>query len=359
MKNRKKALITGVTGQDGAYLSQLLLNKGYKVYGTFRRVSSPNFWRLQSLKIFSKLSLIPADLLDMGSLMEAIKISDPDEVYNMAAVSYVSTAFEQPVGNAEITGTAVTKLLEAIRFFNPEIRFYQASSSEMYGNSRTKYQNEKTPFSPASPYASAKLYAHWITDVYKRAYGMFATSGILFNHESPLRGIEFVSRKISNGVAKIALGLEKKLVLGNLNSKRDWGYSPEYMEAVYRMLQQDKASSYVIATGESHSVKEFVELAFREVGLDWKKYVKTDKKFFRPLDVKYLRGDYKKAHKELRWKPNVNLQELVKMMVAEDIKRWEYFLKGKFFPWDAPMYPSESKFTSRSVNSNNKQRRKR
>ena len=343
----KKALITGVTGQDGAYLAKLLLSKNYKVYGTFRRASSPNFWRLQNLEIFSKVNLIPADLLDMGSLIEAVKISDPDEVYNMAAVSYVSTAFEQPVGNAEITGTAVTKLLEAIRFFNPKIRFYQASSSEMYGNSGTKTQNEITPFTPASPYAAAKLYAHWITDVYRRAYGMFAVSGILFNHESPLRGIEFVSRKITNGVAKIALGLEKQLILGNLNAKRDWGFAPEYMEAIHLMLQNKEAKSYVISTNESHTVKEFVSLAFEEVGLNWKKYVKTDKKFYRPLDVTYLCGNYEKAKKDLGWKPKVKFKDLVKIMIKEDMKRWKLFLDGESFPWDAPMYPSESKITSR------------
>ena len=343
----KRALITGITGQDGAYLAKLLLSKNYKIYGTFRRTSSPNFWRLQNLEIFSKVNLIPADLLDMSSLIEAVKISDPNEVYNMAAVSYVSTAFEQPVGNAEITGIAVTKLLEAIRFINPKIRFYQASSSEMFGNSMTKIQNENTLFSPNSPYAAAKLYAHGITDIYKKAYNMFAVSGILFNHESPLRGIEFVTRKITNGVAKIVLGLEKKLVLGNLNSKRDWGYAPEYMEAIYLMLQNKVPKSYVIATKESHSVKEFVKLAFEEVGLDWKKYVKTDKKFFRPLDVKCLCGDNTKAKDELGWKPKIKFKELVKIMIEEDLKRWKKFLDGEFFPWDAPMYPSESKIITR------------
>ena len=343
----KKALITGISGQDGAYLAKLLLSKNYKVFGTFRRASSPNFWRLQNLEIFSKIHLIPADLLDMGSLIEAIKVSNPNEVYNMAAVSYVSTAFEQPVGNAEITGTAVTKLLEAIRFFNPKIKFYQASSSEMYGNSKTNLQNEKTGFSPASPYASAKLYAHWITDIYRRAYGMFAISGILFNHESPLRGIEFVSRKITNGVAKIALGLEKNLVLGNLNAKRDWGFAPEYMEAVYRMVQNKEPKNYVVATNESHTVKEFVKLSFDEVGLDWEKYVKIDKKFFRPLDVNHLRGDSSKIKKDLGWRPKTKFADLVKIMINEDMKRWKKFLDGDFFPWDAPSYPSESKMIAR------------
>jgi len=344
----KRALITGVTGQDGAYLAKLLLQKGYKVYGTFRRTSTPNFWRLQSLGIYSKINLIPADLLDMGSLIESIKVSNPIEVYNLAAASYVATAFEQPVGNAEITGTSVTKLLEAIRFFNPKIKFYQASSSEMFGNSNTKIQSEKTPFTAASPYASAKLYAHWITNIYKEAYGMFSVAGILFNHESPLRGIEFVSRKISNGVAEIYLGLKKKLVLGNLESQRDWGYAPEYMEAVFRIMQQKKPETFVISTGESHRVKDFVKLAFEEVGLNWKKYVKIDKRFFRPLDVNYLRGDYRKAKKELGWSPKIKFEKLVKMMIEDDVKRWKMFLDGKSFPWDAPLYPDEMNIITRN-----------
>jgi len=343
----KKALITGVTGQDGAYLAELLLKKGYKVYGTFRRTSTPNFWRLLSLGIFPKVNLIHSDLLDMGSLIEAIKISDPDELYNMGAITYVSTAFEQPIGTAEITGIGVTKLLESIRFVNPEIRFYQASSSEMFGNTNLKFQDVNTPFSPASPYAVAKVYAHWITDVYKRAYNMFCTTGILFNHESPIRGIEFVSRKITNGVAKIVLGLEKELVLGNLKPRRDWGYAAEYMEAVYLMLQQDKPGSYVIATGETHSIKEFVKLAFELVGLNWKKYVKIDKKFFRPIDLDYLRGNPNKAKRELGWKPKMKFKKLVKMMLDEDIRRWTKFLNGEFFPWDAPLYPEESKIITR------------
>ncbi len=325
-----------------------MLHKGYRVYGTFRRVSTPNFWRLQSLDIFSKIHLIPADLLDMGSLMEAIRVSKPDEVYNIAAASFVSTAFEQPVGNAEITGIAVTKLLEAIRFFDPKIKFYQASSSEMYGNSNTKSQNEKTPFDPASPYAAAKLYAHSITNNYKEAYNMFAVSGILFNHESPLRGIEFVTRKITNGVAKIYLGLERKLTLGNINTQRDWGFAPDYVEAMYLMLQQKNPETYVIGTGDSHSVKEFVELAFNFLGLNWKKYVRTDKRFYRPLDVKFLCADSKKARKKLGWRHKIKFEKLVKKMLDEDVKRWQMFLEGKSFPWDAPLYPSESKLITRS-----------
>ena len=344
----KKALITGVTGQDGAYLSKLLLEKGYKVYGTFRRSSTPNFWRLQSLGIFSKINLIPADLLDMGSLMEAIKVSDPDEVYNLAAVSFVSTAFEQPVGNAEIVGTAVTKILESIRYLNVDIKFYQASSSEMYGNTNTKFQNEKTPFAPSSPYAASKLYAHWITNIYKDAYKMFAATGILFNHESPNRGIEFVTRKITNAVAKISLGLEKKLSLGNLNAVRDWGYAPEFVDAIHTMLQQDKPETYVISNGVPHNVKDVAKLAFELKGMDWKKHVSIDKKLLRPLDVEFLCGDCKKAKKELGWRPKVTFEKLIKLMVDEDIRRWKLFLDGKSFPWDAPLYPSEAKIITRN-----------
>ncbi|SVD40421.1 uncharacterized protein METZ01_LOCUS393275, partial [marine metagenome] len=283
-KKMKRALVTGVTGQDGAYLSKLLLEKGYKVYGTFRRVSTPNFWRLQTLDIHSKIHLIPADLVDMGSLLEALKVSDPDEVYNLGASSYVGTSFEEAVANAEITGLAVTKFLEAILHQNSDIKFYQASSSEMFGNSKTTVQNEDTPFVPNSPYAVSKLYAHWITNIYRESYDLFACCGVLFNHESPIRGLEFVSRKITNGVAQISLGLKDKLVLGNLKAKRDWGFTPEYMDVIYKMMQQDKADDYVISTGESHSVSDFAKEAFDLVGLNWKKYVKSDKKFFRPYE---------------------------------------------------------------------------
>jgi len=345
----KRALITGVTGQDGAYLSKQLLEKGYKVYGVFRRVSTPNFWRLQSLGIYSKINLIPADLLDMGSMIEAIKISDPDEIYNLAAQSFVSTAFEQPTGNAEITGLAVTKFLESIKHISPSSKFYQASSSEMYGNSGVKTQNEKTPFVPASPYAAAKLYAHEMTNIYKNSYGMFATTGILFNHESPLRGLEFVSRKITNAVAGISLGIRQKLTLGNLDSIRDWGYAPEYMEAVYLMMQQEKPDTFVISTGEAHTVREFVKLSFDAVGLDWEKHVEIDKKLYRPLEVSYLRGDYKKAKRVLGWKPKVTFKKLIKIMLDEDLNRWKQVLDGNPIPWDAPLYPSESKFLTRNI----------
>ncbi len=351
---KKKALITGITGQDGAYLAKLLLEKNYKVYGTFRRVSTPNFWRLQYLGIDSKIHLIPADLLDMGSMLEAIRVSDPDEFYNLAASSYVGTSFEEAAMQAEITGIAVTKILESIRHYNPNLKFYQASSSEMFGENKFVKQNEVTPFTPSSPYAVAKLYAHWITNVYRESYKMFACSGTLFNHESPLRGIEFVSRKITNTVAEISLGLKKELVLGNLKAKRDWGYAEEYMESIHLMLQQDKPENFVISTGETHTVEDFVKLAFELVGLNWKKYVKIDKKFFRPAEVSYLRGDYSKASKKLKWKPKIKFEKLVKLMLDEDIKRWNQFLDGKVFAWDAPLYPDESNLITRLSKSNGK-----
>ena len=337
----KKALISGVTGQDGAYLAKLLLSKGYKVFGTFRRTSTPNFWRLQYTDVYSKINLIPADLTDMGSLINAMKISDPDEVYNMAAMSFVRTAFEQPVGNSHSTGTAVTRFLESIKAINPNVKFYQASSSEMFGNSNTQIQNEQTSFSPASPYAAAKLYAHWITKVYQEAYDMFAVSGILFNHESPIRGLEFVTRKITNAAAQIKLGLKKDISIGNLQSKRDWGYAPEYMEAIYLMMQQDKPETYVISTGETYSVEELAKVSFEILNLDWKDYVKTDEKYFRPLDINLLRGDYSKAKDELGWEPKTKFHDLIKLMVNEDLQRWKMFLDGKVFPWDAPLYPNE------------------
>jgi len=344
----RRALITGITGQDGAYLANFLLEKGYEVYGTYRRLSSPNFWRLQHLGIFDEINLIPLDLSDTSSILEAIKISELDEVYHLAAQSFVGASFETPIATGDVSGLAVTRILEVIRQVNPEIKFYQASTSELYGNSRSEGSlNEETQFRPASPYAAAKLYGYWITRIYREAYGIFAVNGILFNHESPLRGLEFVTRKISNAVAKIALGLEKELRLGNLEAKRDWGYTPEYVESMWLMLQQDEPDDYVIATGEAHSVREFCEIAFDIVGLDWQEYVKVDKRFMRPLDVNYLCGDYSKAKKKLGWKPRIKFKQLVKIMVKEDLNRWERWLNGEKFPWDAPNYPSEDKILSR------------
>ncbi|MFC1965935.1 GDP-mannose 4,6-dehydratase [Chloroflexota bacterium] len=346
---KKKALITGVTGQDGAYLSRFLLTKNYEIFGTYRRLSTPNFWRLQYLDIFDKVTLIPADLLDAASLVEAIKLSEPDEIYHLAAQSFVGASFEQPVGAGEITGLGVTRLLEAIRQLNIKTKFYQASTSELFGSGNIHAQSEETPFRPVSPYAAAKLYGCWITKIYREGYGIFACNGILFNHESPLRGLEFVTRKISNAVAKIALGLEKELKLGNLEAKRDWGYAPEYVESMWLMLQQDKPDDYVVATNEVHTVREFAEQAFRIVGLDWQKYVKVDDRFFRPLDADFLLGDYSKAKQKLGWKPNVKFAKLVDIMVKEDLSRWQRWQKGERFPWDAPNYPGENNILSRML----------
>jgi len=346
----KRVLITGITGQDGAYLANFLLKKGYEVCGTYRRLSSPNFWRLQHLGIFNEINLIPVDLSDTSSILEAIKISEPDEVYHLAAQSFVGASFETPIATGDVSGLAVTRILEVIRQVNPEIKFYQASTSELYGNSRSEgLLNEETQFRPASPYAAAKLYGYWITRIYREAYGIFAVNGILFNHESPLRGLEFVTRKISNAVAKIALGLEKELRLGNLEAKRDWGYAPEYVESMWLMLQQDEPEDYIIATGEAHSVREFCEIAFDIARLDWQEYVKVDKRFMRPLDVNYLCGNYSKAKKKLGWKPRIKFKQLVKIMVKEDLNRWERWLNGEKFPWDAPNYPSEAKILTRAL----------
>lgn len=343
----KRALVTGITGQDGSYLSKFLLEKGYEVYGTYRRSSSPNFWRLQFLEIFDKIQFVPADLIDSSSLIEAIKVAEPDEVYNLAAQSYVGVSFETPIGTGLVSGLSVTSILEAIRSFNSEIKFYQASTSEMFGREKTVPQNENTQFKPSSPYAAAKLYAYWVTRNYRDAYNMFTCNGILFNHESQLRGLEFVTRKISNSVAKIYLGLQKELTLGNLDSKRDWGYAPEYVDCMWRMLQQKKPDDYVVATNSSHTVKEFVEEAFSLVGMDYQKYVKQDKKFLRPLEVDSLQGDYSKAAKELDWKPKTDFKTLVKIMVENDIKQWQRWQKGEKFAWDAPYYFDESKLVSR------------
>ena len=336
-----RALVTGITGQDGAYLAEFLLKKGYEVYGTFRRVSTPNFWRLQALDIFNKVNLIPADLLDMSSMLEAIKISKPEEIYNLGAQSFVSGSFVQPIGTGEITGLGIVKILEGIRQTKIDTKFYQASSSEMFGYNQKEVQSEDSPFCPQSPYAAAKLYAHWMTRIYRDAYDLFACNGILFNHESPLRGLEFVTRKISNSVAKIKLGLEKVLRLGNINAKRDWGYAPEYVESIWLMLQQDEPDDYIIATNETHSVKEFVEHAFDVVNLEWQDYVRIDTRFFRPLDVPYLQGNYEKAEKKLGWRPTIKFKELVKIMVNSDIEKWRRWLNGERFPWDAPNYPDE------------------
>ena len=344
-----RALITGVTGQDGAYLAKFLLDKGYDVYGTYRRLSTPNFWRLQYLDIFEKVNLTPTDLIDAGSIVEAVEVSKPDEIYHLAAQSFVGASFEQPIGTGEITGLGVTRLLEAIRQINPEIKIYQASTSELYGRGHSSSLTENIPFQPASPYSAAKLYGYWLTRIYREGYNIFACNGILFNHESPLRGLEFVTRKISSAVAKIALGIEKELHLGNLEAKRDWGYAPEYVESMWLMLQQKEPDDYVIATNEAYSVKEFTEKAFNVVDLDWQEYVKVDKRFLRPLDVNFLQGDYSKAKEKFGWEPKVKFGDLVEIMVKEDLNRWERWQSGERFPWDAPNYPNEANILTRAL----------
>jgi len=330
----KTALITGITGQDGAYLSKFLLKKNYRVYGTYRRLSTPNFWRLHYLDVYNKIKLIPSDIQDSKSVAEAIRKSNPDEVYHLAAQSFVGASFDQPLQTSDITGFGVIRMLEEIKKFNPKIKFYHAGSSEMYGNVKTDLKNENTPFHPASPYAIAKLYGYWSVNLYREAYGMHATNGILFNHESPLRGLEFVTRKISNGVAKISLGLAKDLKLGNLQARRDWGYAPDYVEGMWLMLQQSKSNDYVLATGESHSINDFVVEACKVAGIS-KNKIKSSKENFRPLDVNFLKGDYSKAKKILGWKPKTKFKDLVKIMVEEDISRWERWLNGEYFFWDA------------------------
>jgi len=317
----KTALITGLTGQDGSYLAEFLLEKGYKVYGLVRRSSTENFERIQHIR--DKINIIEGDLLDQHSLIEAMKTSKPDEVYNLAAQSFVPTSWNQPVLTGQATGLGVTKMLEAIRAVDKKIKFYQASSSEMFGKVTETPQNEKTIFHPRSPYGVAKVYGYWITVNYRESYDMFCCNGILFNHESPRRGLEFVTRKITNNVAKIKLGLAKELRLGNLDSKRDWGFAKDYVEAMWLMLQQKKPDDFVVATGSTHSVREFCDIAFSHVGLDYKKFVKVDKKFYRPAEVRLLQGDSSKAKKVLGWKPRVTFKQLVEMMVNADIEALE------------------------------------
>jgi len=316
-----KALITGITGQDGSYLAEFLLEKGYKVYGMVRRASTENFERINHIR--DKIQLEQADLLDQLSIIELIKKTKPDEIYNLAAQSFVPTSWNQPVLTGEFNALGVTKILEGIRLVNPKIKFYQASSSEMFGKVREVPQNEKTPFYPRSPYGVAKVYGHFVTVNYRESYGIFACSGILFNHESPRRGKEFVSRKITDGVAQIKIGLSKKLYLGNLEAKRDWGYAGDYVKAMWKMLQKDKAEDFVIATGVNHSVKDLVKIAFQHVGLDWKKYVKVDSKLVRPAEVDILLGDPSYARKKLGWKPEVKFENLIKMMVDADLERYK------------------------------------
>ena len=316
----KRALITGITGQDASYLAEFLLSKGYKVFGTTRRTSTVNNERIRHIQ--DKLEILSADLLDQGSITSAISKAEPEEVYNLAAQSFVKTSWEQPVLTGEFTALGVTRMLEAIRTVNPKIKFYQASSSEMFGKVTEVPQRETTRFHPRSPYGVAKVYGHYITLNYRESYDIFACSGILFNHESPRRGIEFVTRKITNAAARISLGTQAKLELGNLEAKRDWGFAGDYVEAMWLMLQQEKPDDYVIATGENHSVKEFVQLAFEAVGIkDWEKYVVANSPaHLRPAEVEHLIGDYSKAEKTLGWKPKTSFKELVTMMIKADLE---------------------------------------
>ena len=333
----KKALITGITGQDGSYLAEFLIKKGYVVYGIIRRSSSFNTQRIDHLyqdphEKNRKLNLVYGDLNDASSLNLLIKNICPDEIYNLGAQSHVKVSFEVPEYTAEVTGVGTTRLLEAIRDTGVRTKFYQASSSEMYGKVCQSPQNELTPFYPRSPYGAAKVYAYWMTVNYREAYHMFACNGILFNHESPRRGETFVTRKITLGLARIKQGLQKKLYLGNLDAKRDWGFAGDYVEAMWLILQQPKADDYVIATGENHSVREFLREAFDYAKLDWKKYVVIDKRYFRPTEVDLLLGDNSKARRVLKWKPKVNFKQLVRMMVDSDmqvVRQTMYGLKGK------------------------------
>ena len=333
----KKALITGITGQDGSYLAELLLKKGYMVYGIIRRSSSFNTQRIDHLyqdphESSRKLHLVYGDLNDASSLNSLIKNIRPDEIYNLGAQSHVKVSFEVPEYTAEVTGVGATRLLEAIRDTGVKTKFYQASSSEMYGKVLETPQTELTPFYPRSPYGAAKVYAYWMTVNYREAYNIFACNGILFNHESPRRGETFVTRKITMALARIKLGLQKKLYLGNIDAKRDWGFAGDYVEAMWLMLQQPKADDFIIASGETHSVKEFLQEAFDYIKLDWKKYVAIDKKYFRPTEVDLLLGDSSKARRVLKWKPKVSFKQLVRMMVDSDMKlvrQTMYGLKGK------------------------------
>lgn len=322
-----KALITGITGQDGSYLAEFLLSKGYEVFGMVRRSSTEKFDRINH--IIDKIKLKQGDLLDQLSIIRLIEEVEPDEVYNLAAQSFVPTSWHQPVLTAEFDAVGVTRILEAIRQVDKKIKFYQASSSEMFGKTQEFPQTEKTPFYPRSPYGVAKVYGHWITVNYRESYGIFGCSGILFNHESPRRGLEFVTRKVTDGVAKIKLGLTDKLYLGNLDAQRDWGYAGDYVESMWLMLQQKEPDNYVVATGISHSVQDLVRVAFDSVGLDWQKYVKVDQNLVRPAEVDHLLGDASYAKKKLGWKPKVSFEQMIKMMVEHDLALQQKILKHK------------------------------
>ena len=314
----KKALITGITGQDGSYLAELLLDKGYEVVGLHRRSSTVTFERISHLT--DRITLVPADLLDEASMIRVLRDHRPSEVYNLAAQSFVQTSFAQPLLTGEVTALGVTRLLDAILLVDPSIRFYQASSSEMFGKVLEVPQTEHTPFYPRSPYGVAKVYGHWITVNYRESYGLHASSGILFNHESPRRGLEFVTRKVTFSAAAIKLGMQKSVSLGNLDAQRDWGYAADYVRAMWLMLQQDEPGDFVVATGETHPVRELCQIAFDQAGLNWEEHVEVDPQFFRPAEVDLLIGDPTKARDQLGWKPEVGFEELIRMMVDADIQ---------------------------------------
>ncbi len=317
-----KALITGITGQDGSYLAELLLEKGYEVIGVVRRSSTSNFSRIEHIQ--DRIHIVQGDLIDQASLIHLLEEHRPDEVYNLAAQSFVPTSWSQPLLTGEVTALGVTRMLEAIRIVDKRIRFYQASSSEMFGKVREVPQRETTPFYPRSPYGVAKVYGHWITVNYRESYDMFTVSGILFNHESPRRGLEFLPRKVSHGVARIVLGMADELRVGNLEARRDWGFAGDYVRGMWLMLQQDRPDDYVLATGETHTVGELIRIAFEHVDLDWERYVKIDPRYYRPAEVDLLVGDASKARKELGWEPEVTFKELVEMMVDADIERLKH-----------------------------------
>ena len=328
----KHALITGVTGQDGAYLARFLLEKGYSVHGVIARRGTDTLWRLRELSVLDEIEIIDADLIDLSSMIRALEKTQAEEIYNLAAQSFVATSWDQPLLTAEVTAVGALRVLEAMRIVNPKAHFYQASTSEMFGKIQQPVQDELTPFYPRSPYGAAKVYAYWMTVNYREAYKMFACNGILFNHESPRRGETFVTRKITMALARIKHGLQNKLYLGNLDAKRDWGFAGDYVEAMWLMLQQSKADDYVIATGETHSVSEFLQEAFDHAKLDWRKYVAVDKRYLRPTEVDLLLGDASKARRVLKWTPKVNFKQLVRMMVDSDmevVRRTIYGLKGK------------------------------
>ena len=346
-KAHKTALVTGITGQDGSYLAELLLSKGYTVHGIVRRSSSPNTGRIHHLLDNPGLELHFGDLSDSSGLIRLMSEVRPDEVYNLAAQSHVRVSFDEPELTGDTTGLGSIRILEAIRILGLDTRFYQASSSEMFGASPPP-QNEETPFYPRSPYGAAKVYSYWITKNYRESYNLFATNGILFNHESPRRGETFVTRKITRAVARIKSGVQDKLFLGNLEAIRDWGYAPEFVKAMWLMMQADTPDDFVVATGEAHSVEELIQTAFSRADLDYKEYIQIDKKLIRPIDVNFLLGDISKLNKLSSWEPKVKFKELVNLMVDSDLHRWSNYLNGEIFPWDAPSYPNELKINSRA-----------